>query len=1002
MTPSDAALRAIEALPHAILVVDGADRLILANAALWTEAGADPSRFPPGTPLRDMLRLLAFRGVLGAGDPAALAERMLGQDRDALHLRHLRSADGARLSEMASLPLPGGGFMLCSVDITDQHRAEAAARAQVALLDLVLNTQRGGVALFDAEHRLAVHNPAYRRHIGATTEMLAGRPTLAEVIEALTRAGEFSASQDRGYVRAVLAADRRNRLHGERERLDGTVVRFHSTPEPDGGFLIESDDVTDLRRAEGEARRRAAILDGVLEALPHGICVWGPDRRVALFNEAYARLMDGAPVKIGDTLNDVIQRRAKAGEYGQGEAEARYRLELARDFSRPQERRRLRPNGTASDIRTAPLPDGGHISVVTEITALWRAEEEARQRAELLETALGAIQHGIVICGPDRRILAANQLARTLVGHDANEPLMGRTIDEVIEKLRANGRFRPEPMGADAVQVALTLDRSKPNVYQRTTPEGRVLEVASDPTPDGGFVITHTDITALVQANDEARHRAQTLERAMASMRHGLVVYGPDRRVVAANALASELAGYPAGVMREGALVDDVLRSLHAAGGFGPEPQASAVLGAWLGLDRSQPFRTVRETPHGRVLEIFSDPTPDGGFIVTHIDITARAQAEREASERAAILRVMLENMRHGIALFDGQSRLLASNGLAASMCGLPPELMYPGTTLAEMRRAQTEAGEFAMPHEDQRADRTLWSKPLTAPDRYIRRRPNGRIIEVVTDRTPDGGYVRTYADVTDDRQVRDELERARAAAEAGSEAKSRFLATMSHELRTPLSSVIGYAEALLADPAPETVGEYAGAVREAGQHLLALIDDILDVARAGGAAPAPGAVSVDPATLLAGLAATIAQDAETAGLTLVTDAPSGLSRARCDERRLRRILQVLAGNAVKFTPAGGHVRLEAAGDEAGGLVFRVTDTGIGMEQADIPRAFEPFTQLESSFARRYPGSGLGLHLARLLAETIGATLDLESQPGRGTTATLRLPRGITISEQAV
>ena len=83
-------------------------------------------------------------------------------------------------------------------------------------------------------------------------------------------------------------------------------------------------------------------------------------------------------------------------------------------------------------------------------------------------------------------------------------------------------------------------------------------------------------------------------------------------------------------------------------------------------------------------------------------------------------------------------------------------------------------------------------------------------------------------------------------------------------------------------------------------------------------------------------------------------------------------------------------------------LVFRVIDSGIGMMEADIPRAFEPFTQLESSFARRYPGSGLGLHLARLLAETIGATLDLESQPGRGTTATLRLPRGITISAQPV
>ena len=132
----------------------------------------------------------------------------------------------------------------------------------------------------------------------------------------------------------------------------------------------------------------------------------------------------------------------------------------------------------------------------------------------------------------------------------------------------------------------------------------------------------------------------------------------------------------------------------------------------------------------------------------------------------------------------------------------------------------------------------------------------------------------------------------------------------------------------------------------------------------------------------------------QAAGLTFEAQ-PAADLHATCDERRLRRILQVLLGNAVKFTPAGGRIRLEATDDGAGGLVFRVIDTGIGMAEADIPRAFEPFTQLESSFARRYPGSGLGLHLARLLAER-SAPLSLDSVPG-GTTATLRLPRCITI-----
>jgi signal transduction histidine kinase len=117
-----------------------------------------------------------------------------------------------------------------------------------------------------------------------------------------------------------------------------------------------------------------------------------------------------------------------------------------------------------------------------------------------------------------------------------------------------------------------------------------------------------------------------------------------------------------------------------------------------------------------------------------------------------------------------------------------------------------------------------------------------------------------------------------------------------------------------------------------------------------------------------------------------------------CDARRLRRVLAALLGNAVKFTEAGGQVRLSAAPDGAGGVLMRVSDTGIGIAAEDIPRAFEPFTQLDSTLSRRFGGSGLGLHLARLLAEAMGASLVLDSVPGQGTTATLRLPAAITIS----
>nr|WP_272876003.1 PAS domain-containing sensor histidine kinase [Neoroseomonas soli] len=859
-------------MPHPVLVMDGEDRLILANGALWREVGADPARFPAGTPLRDILSLLAFRGLLGPGDPAALAAEALAQDRSTARVWHKCSADGARLAEVTTLPLPGGGFVLCSIDITTLQRAEGHARATAALLERVLGAQRGGVALFDKAQRLVLHNPAYRRHSGATPELLAGHPTLREIMEGLAKAGEFLTSEGREHFATGVSADRRKPRVAERERADGLIVRFASSPQSDGGFLIEADDVTELRRTEDEARRRAALIDGVLEALPHGICVWTHDRRVARFNTAYVRLMEGAPLWVGDTLQDVIRRRAEACEYGPGEAAEVYAREIARDTSRPQERRRLRPNGTTLDVRTAPLPDGGHVSVITDITAVWRAEEEARRRAAVLETA-------------------------------------------------------------------------------------------------------------------------------MASMRHGLIVYGPDRKVITANALAGALAGHEPGEIRPGRSVDDLVTLLHVTGRLGPDGDRLAR--AALELDRSKPYRGVRKTPEGRVLEVSSDPTPDGGFVVTHVDITALATAQAEAERRAGILQVMLDNIRHGICLFDAEGRVVMANALAAAMTGLQPEAFRPGRTVFELRQDQIRAGEYVSNRDMEVVLGERLADPLRAPDRYIRRRANGLIVEVTTDRTPDGGYVRTYSDVTEDWRIRDELESARIAAEAASQAKSRFLATMSHELRTPLSAVIGFAETLLADPAPEQVAEYAEAVRDAGRQLLSLIEDILDVARAAGPQDAAARMPVDVVALAASLREAMRSAATEAHLTLDVEATPDLPHAVCDERRLRRILLALLDNAVKFTPPGGRASITVTPEEGGGLAFRITDTGIGMPPEQIPRAFEPFTQLESSHARRFAGSGLGLHLSQVLAEAMGATLNLESAPGHGTTATLRLPPGITISPTA-
>jgi signal transduction histidine kinase len=292
------------------------------------------------------------------------------------------------------------------------------------------------------------------------------------------------------------------------------------------------DSMTDISHESGtaeEARLRAALLDSILEAVPHGICVYGPDRRVRMFNHTYIDVMQGAPLAVGDHLETVIRRRAEAGEYGPGDPETVVADQMAHDIGRPQMRRRRRPNGTAVDVRTAPLPDGGHISVVTDVTQLTEAESEASRRAEQLAVMLGSIRHGITLWSPERTVVAANAMASELLGHAPGVLVPGRTLQEMIDHLLARGELG-EGQAAQARSETLAA-RDWGRIYRRelVTGAGRVLEARSDPTPDGGFVSTFTDITEARAAERELRRAKEAAEAAsraksrfLATMSHEL------------------------------------------------------------------------------------------------------------------------------------------------------------------------------------------------------------------------------------------------------------------------------------------------------------------------------------------------------------------------------------------------------------------------------------------------------------------------------------------------
>jgi signal transduction histidine kinase len=233
-------------------------------------------------------------------------------------------------------------------------------------------------------------------------------------------------------------------------------------------------------------------------------------------------------------------------------------------------------------------------------------------------------------------------------------------------------------------------------------------------------------------------------------------------------------------------------------------------------------------------------------------------------------------------------------------------------------------------------------------------------------------------------------------AAEAANNAKTEFLANMSHELRTPLNAIIGYAEVMrdgMFGPLSAKYADYAATIAQGGGHLLAIINDILDISKAESNRIELEEEEIDIPDVVGFTSGIVRHMAEVAKVEFSVSTAPGIPRVYADGAKLRQVLINLLSNAIKFTPAGGKVQLKVPHPDGGGLVLHVEDTGAGIAADHLPLVFSPFGQVGSQFTRKHGGIGLGLPLTKRLVELHGGTIDIASAIGVGTIVTVCLPK---------
>jgi PAS domain S-box-containing protein len=373
------------------------------------------------------------------------------------------------------------------------------------------------------------------------------------------------------------------------------------------------------------------------------------------------------------------------------------------------------------------------------------------------------------------------------------------------------------------------------------------------------------------------------------------------------------------------------------------------------------------------------------------LEVEARRHSE---ADNVRLAGTIFDSSAEAIMVCDGQSRVIAVNPAFCQITGFSPaeiEGRNPRVMGSGRQNRDFYTAMWAELERDGRWQGELWN-----------RRKNGEVYPVwlsIALIRGEGGtiekYVGIFSDITERKKAEHELMESRLAAEEANRTKSHFLANVSHEFRTPLNAILGFSELLLIEGEGGGVSsrhrEYAANIHDSGQHLLELVNDLLDLSKieAGKWVLRPGLFAIAP--LVSECARLLQADADALGIGIeikVGQAPPALF---ADQRAIRQCLLNLLSNAVKFTQTGGTVTVEVVAD---GPVteIRVSDTGIGIDATDIPRLMHPFEQVDSIQARPSKGTGLGLAVVRSLVDLHGGGMKIDSVLGKGTMVSVTLP----------
>jgi signal transduction histidine kinase len=505
------------------------------------------------------------------------------------------------------------------------------------------------------------------------------------------------------------------------------------------------------------------------------------------------------------------------------------------------------------------------------------------------------------------------------------------------------------------------------------------------------------DATPLETMRSALARLADAHRRTLDQLSTGVAMFDDQHRLTFYNAAYRALWDLDAGFLDQAPTDSAVIETLRAARKL-PEEQDFRQWKAQLyeAYRAIEPQEHTWHLPGGRTLRVVTTPNPDGGVTYLFHDVTERLDLERRFEELIRVQGETLDNLTEGVAVFGSDGRLRLHNAAFARMWRLAPEKLAERPHIEKITALCEPLHGNAPTWQSLRNVITAIDSRETTPGRIERR--DGSVVDCITVPLPDAATLVTFHDVTDSVNVEFALRERNEALEDADKIKINFVHHVSYELRSPLTNIIGFVH-LLSDPATgplaEKQREYLDYITVSTNTLLALINNILDLATIDAGRMQLNLGPVDIRETMAAAAEGIQDRLVGAGLTLDIQAPEGIGGLTADKLRVRQILFNLLANAATFSPGGAVITLIAERSPEA-VIFSVADRGPGIPTEVLEKVFDWFET--HSLGSQHRGPGIGLSLVRSFMELHGGTVDIASVVGRGTTVTCTFPLRETVA----